>query len=171
MGSKVVIRDLGWNRIKEEIRKANNSFVKVGFPDGEGPGKSGSGGSNHEPYADMTEVQQVAAVHEFGAPNRNIPERAFMRPAYDEGRQELNAFIDAQYDAILKGSVSTEDSLRRIGLKHEAQVRAKITKGPFAALKQATIRRKKSTRPLIDTAQMRNAVTSRIFIDGNAVAQ
>lgn len=39
------------------------------------------------------EYAVVAAVHEFGAPTRNIPQRAYMRPTFDENKDRIFKLI------------------------------------------------------------------------------
>lgn len=168
MGAATVkIKDLGWGRLQQEIRRADRSFVKVGFPDGAEVVPGNRFGSGREAAFDITEVQAVASVHEFGAPRRNIPQRPFLRPAFDENRAKINAFVDREYQKVLNGQTTVEASLTRLGLYHEAHVKAKITKVKDPPLKPVTIARKKSSNPLIDTGQMRNTVTSAVFVHGD----
>lgn len=64
----------------------------------------------HKPEADQNRVlvgifgeEAVrAAAHEFGAPTRNIPQRAFIRPTFDEQKANLEKTIDRDVEKAIK---------------------------------------------------------------------
>lgn len=147
----VKIIDRGWNRLQEELRKADGARTKVGLP-AEGDVAEG-------PAATMSELATVGAVHEFGAPNKNIPERSWLRTAYDENKTRLDAVKKREYNSIVDGRQTAKQAIGRVGEWFAARVKAKIRRGPFAPLQAATIARKKSKKPLIDTGQMIQSVT------------
>jgi|Deesub1362B_J571_1020462.scaffolds.fasta_scaffold00499_29 phage gpG-like protein len=48
------------------------------------------------------EALNYAAVHEFGSPKRNIPERSYLRKTFDEKRNEIEKLIDAEIEKVLR---------------------------------------------------------------------
>ena len=48
------------------------------------------------------EVLVYAAVHEFGSPKRNIPQRSYLRKTFDEQKEEIEKLIDAEIEKVLK---------------------------------------------------------------------
>ena len=66
---------------------------------------------------------------------------------------------------ILRG-VSAEEILKSIGLKVKDLMQAEIIEGNFAPNAASTVRRKKSSRPLIDTGRMRQSVNYQIKAKG-----
>ena len=156
--NKVTVIDKGWNRIVAELKKAANSFTKVGLPQ-EGELKGGTRtGSGREPLVEFSQLVTVGAVHEFGAPSRNIPERPFLRTSFDESKGQINLMIEKEYDRILRGSADVAQSLGRVGVFLKGKIQKKIVdiKSPPNAPK--TIERKGSSNPLIDTGQLRQSI-------------
>lgn len=165
MSAKTKTIDHGWLRIQRELKLAKKSFVKVGFPEN-GEAKSGNKkGSGHEPL-EMGDIVTVASVHEFGAPNKNIPVRSFMRSSYDENREEINRVIEKSYDGILAGKETVYWSLQKIGVWFTAKVQKKIRDLREPPNAPSTIARKGSSNPLIDTGQMIQSVQHEVVING-----
>jgi len=143
----------------EELDLADKSVVKVGLPEN-GTASPGSGkGSGHEAL-DMSELIQVGAVHEYGAPKRNIPARPWLRSAFDENQGKINDIKIRLYKNIIDGKTNTQTALGKLGLAFETMVKRKITTLREPALDPATIARKRSSNPLIDIGQMRASVQS-----------
>jgi len=155
----VKVNDMGLDRILHELDIANRSYTKVGYPaEGEVKGATRKG-SGRDEFEDISEVAEVAAINEFGAPNANVPERSFVRTSFDEGQKEINRMKQRLYNQIIDGKMTTKRALGLIGEKHVAQMKRKIRdiKNPPNA--PSTKRRKKGvSNPLIDRAQMLNSV-------------
>jgi hypothetical protein len=131
--------------LKKRLEKSNK-VVKVGFPDS----------INHMP--DGNSVAFIAAVHEYGAPSAGIPERPFLKVSIVKGRPEQIRLNKINLFKIVQGSTDFKTALGQLGVMAQGQVQQYIVDGQFAPLKAATIRKKKSTKPLIDTGQMRQSV-------------
>jgi phage gpG-like protein len=145
MSCRQKIVDHGYTSILKEVRKAPNVYTKVGFPEG---------GTLGDPknIPDMTEMIQVAAVHEFGAPKKKIPERSFIRSTFDEYTEDINTFKKQMYQKVLQGKMS---AIRAIGLVGEFvlnKTKAKIREGLEPSLKY------REGTPLYDTGQLINSL-------------
>ncbi len=51
------------------------------------------------------EYAVVAAVHEFGAPGKNIPERGYIRPTFDEKKDEVRRLIESEVNRLIERSL------------------------------------------------------------------
>jgi hypothetical protein len=158
MSRGIVDIDRGWGTFRTSIKKAaGKSFTKVGFPAEATPKGSG-------PAKTMLEQVQIAAVHEFGAPKRHVPERSFLRTTYDENREKLNKLSDVELDRISKGESTAEQSLSQMGEWLAAKMKNKIRNRIPPELSPDTIKAKTvdgktGDVPLIDTAQMIQSIT------------
>lgn len=151
--SKVEDTDLGLNRIivtlKEEL---SDVVIKVGVQAKDKTVKRGKGGSirnTDQPLA------AIAAIHEFGL--GGMPQRSFLRSAFDENKPMINKMGDHIVNSAIKG-ISTETALDQLGNVVQGMVQKKIVDGPFVPNSPATIKRKKSSRPLIDTGHLRQSI-------------
>jgi len=119
-------------------------------------------------------------IHEFGAPEANIPARPFLIPGVRDAQAKAVAAMKRGAKKALQAtgnaSAAVRAGLNEAGLLAAAAVKRKITTGPFAPLSPNTLRQRdrklirqkgikgaekalKARKPLIDTGQMRNAVT------------
>lgn len=107
-------------------------------------------------YDDGTPVASVAATHEFGTSDGRIPERPFMRPA-------LRAMARGLGNTLASGMRSNGLNLgrreaERIGEQAVGEIQESITAVNSPPLAPATVARKGSTNPLVDTGEMRRQV-------------
>ena len=144
MPSKVIVRDFGYARILKELNRTDGVFVTVGV--------HGEAGSRQV---------QIATFHELGTPGGLIPQRSFIRSTVDGRRKDIAEVQTKSLDKIVDGKATAEDAAGIVGLWVENAIKKKITSGDPAwpPLKDATIARKGSSRPLIDTGQLRASIT------------
>lgn len=86
-----------------------------------------------------------------------IPERSFIRATFDEKSDEIGERAESAVTAIINGA-DVSKALARTGQYIEGEIKRKIGSGPFTPNSPATIRKKKSSKPLIDTGHMRQSV-------------
>lgn len=147
-----IIKDIDSSKIEALLARfgVENQAVNVGFP---------SDAQHRSEDGQVFNTAQIAAVHEFGSPDNGIPERSFMRSSIAENRQAYVALNRLSLRKILEGKMTFIDALNLLGNKAAGDVKMKIRNGPFEGLKQTTIDRKGSSKPLIDSGQMRQSVT------------
>lgn len=132
---------------EKELKEARKKAVYVGLPKDK----------VSETYDDGISVIQVGAIHEFGM-GRN-PERSFLRVPFSQNEKIINAFINKQFSLIFNGEADTVQSLNKIGiLARNISVDA-FTNNDWKENSPATIERKGSSRPLIDTGNLRQSIT------------
>ena len=108
---------------------------------------------------------EIAYIQNFGSPAANIPARPFMEPGIAVVRDAIAKRYRDGTKAILEGRIKNADVVHNVvGLIAQASIQAKITDGPFAPLSPRTIAARKArgvtrTKPLIDTGQLRQAIT------------
>lgn len=100
------------------------------------------------------ELVQVAAAHEFGL---GVPERPFLRHALSENRDEWAGAARHAAKQAARGK-SHQGTLRELGVAMVDDAQTSIESGPWAPNAPATIARKGSSQPLIDTGQMLQSV-------------
>lgn len=93
-----------------------------------------------------------------GSHTIEIPARPFMRNTYDQKNREWQAKAQEQVGQVLDGKKDATTMLETMGNIMEGDIKRKIANGPFTPNAPATIRKKKSARPLIDSGRMRQSV-------------
>jgi hypothetical protein len=118
--------------------------VRVGFPYGRVP----------------VEVINKATWNEYGT--RNIPERPFMRNAMRINRNKYLRIMRRQGKLILRGEITSTEVLNKLGQLGVSDIVKEINTLMEPPLHPSTIAAKGSSKPLIDTGEMRAAVTYEI---------
>ena len=151
--SRVEDKDLGLNRIIRTLNKdLDGVVVKVGVQAKDKAVRRGKGGSirnTDQPLA------VIAAIHEFGL--GDMPQRSFLRSAYDENLPVIDKMIQRVANGAVFG-LRTNAALNQLGNVVQGMVQRKIVDGPFVPNSPATIKRKKSSKPLIDTGHLRPSI-------------
>lgn len=91
-------------------------------------------------YKDGTSVAYVAAIHEFGVPEKNIPPRLGMRATADEKRAKWAGVAEQSAKQILAGNMTPWEGMERLGLVAAGDVRKHITEVTQPPLKVATVK-------------------------------
>lgn len=134
------------NKAIKELEKISTAMrgsdsVVVGLPKG----------SNE--YPDGTSVIMVGAVHEFGSPARNVPQRSFLRSTVKEKRRSYKDMFTKLAKKIVDGKMNLKQALGIVGLQVESDVKAKITDVDSPELKH------RDGNPLVDTGHLRQSIT------------
>ena len=145
----LLVEDKGLRRMQAVLAELKLLKVKIGYQAPEG-GKR---------YESGIKVARLAAVHEFGIPNRS-----FMRSAIKEGAAAIAAFELQMIQLALAGSITAIEAMSRIGSFVLQLVRRKLQSAPAWAvpLDEETIDRKGSATPLSDTRRLVNSLSWRV---------
>jgi len=139
--------------ISAAIRKMAETQVLVGIPS-EKTSRSG-------PITNAA----LGYIHNYGAPEANIPARPFMEPGIAEAEPENLRRMQHIATAALEGrSDAVENGFIAIGLRTAAAIKRRFALGIPPPLKPSTLaarrrRGRSGTTPLIDTGQLRNAIS------------
>lgn len=132
----------GLSKLRERLEAIADLEVRVGV--------LGDGGYHD---AEMTNAE-LLAIHEFGAPRANIPERAPLRSAFDAYEKRWQNLAARLLKAVLAEKIDPQQALGVLGERAVADIRAHVRAGLEPPLKEATVRRKGSSTPLIDSGRL-----------------
>ena len=130
--TRVIIKDARWDAYVDDVEDLEKDEAVVGFFDAEQAG--------------------IAAVHEFGDPQDNIPERPFMKRSFSKGK--------AKYEDLMKGQ--TPRALREAAVAAQEDIKAEIRDLRSPSLEADTVEEKGSSNPLIDSGRMLRSVKWKI---------
>lgn len=91
-----------------------------------------------------------------------IPERSFLRTTFDKGRRKYERLLLKQAQAVVDGKQAPDRAIGVVGEVHLADVIRRINRGIPPKLKPATAARKGSTKPLIDTGQLKGSIKVKV---------
>jgi hypothetical protein len=114
-------------------------------------------------YPDGTSVPMVAAIQEYGSPQRKIPSRPYFRNMINE---KSPGWANAITKALQNTNYNAEDALRIMGEGIASQLRESIRKFDSVPLSPVTIAKKGFDKQLIDTSVMLNSIDYEI-VDGS----
>lgn len=159
----------GMPALGKALRTLTMQSVLVGIPSG--PSRDESGVTN----------AQIGYIHENGSPKRNIPPRPFLEPGIRKAHDAVVRQLRDAAQAALKGNAAgVNSSLERAGIVAANSVRAMFADNDWEPLAESTLNRRPvlarddegkpikhgksrqergATNPLIDSAQLRKAVT------------
>ena len=147
----VVYDDRVFQGILKSVKRMDKMHVKVGV-------LSSKGGSAKHDNSAFTLVE-LMAIHEFGSADGTIPDRAPIRLTFETNQKEMAAFIAPLARQVITNGMPVERALGLLGIKGVAEIKKTITQSDLPPpLKPATIARKGSDRPLVDTGQLINSI-------------
>lgn len=131
----------------ERLRAIGEKQVLIGIPSSEAAreGKINNAG--------------LAAVHELGAPSRGIPARPFLVPTIKDNSGKYVMLMKQGFKAALSNKEEVAKVYEKIGIVASDDVKDYIVSGSFEPLKQKTIDKKGSSKPLISTGELRNSIS------------
>lgn len=125
----------------------------------EGHGKTRKSSKTESPFTNA----EIGIVQEFGSLSRGIPARSFLRMPIEEKKKELVRFMGTPLVKRLITQGEYKKVFKLLGIKAEEIVQEAFATrgfGKWLPLSQRTIDAKGSDAPLIDTGQLRRAITS-----------
>jgi hypothetical protein len=161
-GTRVSIKvvDHGMDAIQTWLDGFDPLEVKVGVV--------GSHAAARNDASGITNVE-LATIHEYGAPNANIPQRSFLRSTADRNRKKYKTLMTKVLGKAFDAKSSPKKALELLGGIVKGDMQATIFENktlPAAnrQLKTATIAARGDAggtgtpTPLIDTGQLVNAI-------------
>ena len=145
--------------IKIQHSKMGRSFLDriLGQHRAAGVISVGVQGTAHQDSALTT--AQIAAIHEFGL---GVPTRPFMRLTFEQRQRDIQKLGRGLEKRILEGHMTVENALKVMGVAAVGFIRATIDAGMSPALHPRTIARKGSSKPLVDTGQLKGSITAEV---------
>lgn len=157
-------KDRAWkDAAKHPVMKAirgQDSHVKIGV-------LAEKGGAVKD--ADGVSAVELAAIHEFGAPKANIPERSFLRRTLHERANDLEKVMGNLAKQVVDGTITMEVALNQLGAVASSWVKNTIAENRVTPPTGDEQNRRKNLRAgqppdaptttLVDTGRMMNAIT------------
>lgn len=168
------LTESGAHELERTLRALERSAIDVGFFEDQGFHQGAS-----------IPLPALAAIHEFGAtipvtekmrnylaslglPLRkettelHIPARPFLGPAFDLYEADLQSALERGLTLVFTGAITVEQFFTEIGRITVGIVVQSLDAVTEPPLHPFTVARKGSTKPLIDTGEMRKAISFRI---------
>ena len=99
------------------------------------------------------------AVHQEFGTSRGIPERPFMRFSNEQNKGAYRSINRSNAKKIMRGEMTMRRALDLLGIAAQGHIQQSIVDLRSPANSPATVKAKGSSNPLIDTGEMRQAVT------------
>ena len=136
---------VGFDELQRTIRTLDRTVLEVGiFGD------------------ESSEVLLYAMVHEFGAPRANIPARSFIRAGFDHYQWQITDRAVRLLQDVLSGKTSLDAYMDALGVYVVGRLQQYLIDLQTPPLKPATIRKKGSSNPLVDTGRMVQSISYRV---------
>lgn len=155
MSVSIEINDKVWRALVAKIGKQlATSEVRVGVLASEGGNETRDGIS----------MLELAAIHEFGSPAAGIPERSFIRATLEDPTavHAQRIMMGKAAKAVIEDRLSADQALNLIGLWGVKRIKARIVGGIDPANAASTIAKKGSSKPLVDTGRLLNAINHEV---------
>ena len=100
-----------------------------------------------------------AAINEYGT--SKIPQRPFMRTAVSRHGKSWGEKSAKAVQSVMKG-MPISQATELVGMQMKSDISSTLTNGPWTPNSAVTIAKKGSSRPLIDTGELRASITYRV---------
>ena len=110
-------------------------------------------------YPDGTPVSEVALYNEYGT--STAPARPFLSQAWENCEEQVRSLC-GQLAADIADGGDAGSGLEEVGEALKTAIQAEILSGDFEPNAPATIARKGSSQPLVDTGELLDSITYEI---------
>lgn len=137
--------------VQKSIKELKRIDVLVGVPQEEAGREQN----------DITNAE-LLYIHTNGSPANNIPPRPIVEPAIQDSKEEIGTLLKEAILKALEGDTGGAIAgMEKAGIQGENAVKGWFTnpKNGWAENAESTKKRKGSSKPLIDTGQLRKSIT------------
>lgn len=152
--SKVIVRDRGLAALLRQAARMKDVRVKVGVLASTPPRES----------EDDPSMVVVATANEFGTDR--IPERSFIRSTVESRKADIDQLLAAVGERVAGLKLTPERGMEIVGQRVRDMIRKRIVDLDTPPNAPITIERKGSSNPLIDTGQLRQAISYEVVGKG-----
>ncbi|HHF4628497.1 TPA: hypothetical protein ACPOYH_001869 [Haemophilus influenzae] len=147
---KVKINNKGLEKELELINKIGKARVKVGVQ-----ADAGIHSESGESLVDIGIWNEYGTAH--------IPSRPFIRQTFEDNQQALAQYLGRVVENVAKGDDLVQE-LSKLGQWYQDKQKKTLTFYPWTPNAPSTRRRKKSSKPLVDTSQLVNSIRYKVEI-------
>lgn len=130
-------------RFLQALGELKDMEVRAGFQAGEAEN-------------DGVDMCEIALYNEFGT--AHIPSRPFIRNSVDNHTDEIGDYLVHWIDKVIQGQMQGHELMMNMGMLMQGLIQSSIDEGGFEPNAPATIAKKHSDVPLIDSGQMKQSV-------------
>ena len=134
-----VVNHVNIDKILKDITRLDGTVVSAGVMDSKNATK--------------------AAINEYGT--SKIPQRPFMRTAVSRHGKSWGEKSAKAVQSVMKGMPISQVT-ELVGMQMKSDISSTLTNGPWTPNSPVTIAKKGSSRPLIDTGELRASITYRV---------
>ena len=134
-----VVNHINIDKILKDITRLDGTVVSAGVMDSKNATK--------------------AAINEYGT--SKIPQRPFMRTAVSRHGKSWGEKSAKAVQSVMKG-MPISQATELVGMQMKADISSTLTNGPWTPNSPVTIAKKGSSRPLIDTGELRASITYKV---------
>ena len=168
MDANTQVIDKGWNHIKTEVVKFKGASTQIGYFTGMSQGLLTKAWVNEfGARIPVTKKLKWWFFFTFGVMLQKaeiiIPSRPFMRQTFEKNKNRVVNVLAKELDFIYAGQATAKMSIARIGEWYTGEIKRIFRSGSFAGNSPLTTKKKGSSRPLVDSGELRNSVTHREF--------
>jgi len=167
VSGKVTVKDHGGAAYLARARElARGKRARVGILD-DAPkdvGVNDEAGTRTKAVDDAITLIEIAVIHEFGL--GDVPQRSFIRATIDERRADIERLLVSRAKLVLSGKLTAEQALDQVGAKVASWVVEKIDSNIAPALAESTVEAKGSSVALVDTGQIKSAISWLVLARG-----
>ncbi len=122
------------------------------------------GAQPHGEAGDEVTLIEIACFNEFGT--ATIPERSFIRAWFDEAEADLRAKLTMLMQSVVRGERTRQQVLDTMGAYCVGEIQKRIAEGIAPENAPSTIAQKHSSKPLVDTGQLRSSISYDVKEEG-----
>lgn len=141
--------DKGMKSILKEIESFKNALVKIGVIEG-------TGEYNGTPIVEYATYNENGVAGSNG--NWKIPPRPFIKGWVDNKKENIENTIRRLFSKVASGEMKADEALKTLGQYGQDGIKSYIRNGDFVPNAPSTIKRKGSSKPLIDSGTLRNSI-------------
>ena len=147
---EVKINNKGLEKELALMQKMANASVKIGI--------QSDAGAHRESGANVVDI---AIWNEFGTDK--IPSRPFIRQCFADNQGLVEQHLQRIALNVANGA-DLQQALSRLGQWYQDKQKHTLRSYPWQPNSKATVKRKKSSKPLIDTAQLVNSIRYQVEV-------
>lgn len=134
-----VVNHVNVNQILKDLARLDGTVVSAGVMDAKNATK--------------------AAMNEYGT--EKIPQRPFLRTSVNRYGKSWGSKSAKAVQSVMQG-MPISQATELVGMQMKADISKTLTSGPWTPNSAATIAKKGSSRPLVDTGELRASITYRV---------
>ncbi|EEW77721.1 TPA: hypothetical protein ACPOF2_000639 [Haemophilus influenzae] len=147
---KIKINNKGLEKELELINKIGKARVKVGV--------QADAGVHSESGENLVDI---GIWNEYGT--AHIPSRPFIRQTFEDNQQAVAQYLGRVVANVAKGGDLVQE-LSKLGQWYQDKQKKTLTSYPWTPNAPSTRKRKKSSKPLVDTSQLVNSIRYKVEI-------